>query len=228
MVSLPTLTFRGRTSAQERLFLPRSSRLRLSLGGDEHVALFPLLDRDLLLHGGQQRHLVIEEAEVITRLDLVGLEQQFLTVIADDAFLPRHGFAVRIGGRPHHELLALDAAALHDFLVAVEILRHGDADDLAVGRLVAGHGPALGDDAVVALEDQMNVFGGVEDFLAVALDLFDGGALMAGLDAVQIGGVPQIEEDFRSRRRLLGLDRNDAEQDHAAPREISFHRVSLR
>jgi hypothetical protein len=107
-------------------------------------------------------------------------------------------------------------------------VRQRHADDFAVGLLVGGHGHALRDDAVVAFQRQLHEARGMEDLLPIAFALFDGSALIAHLGAVEIDGVPLVEDDLRGRRRLLAsLHRRHQQQNRAAPHKRAFHPVSL-
>ncbi len=194
--------------------------MRLDL---QNVHLFRLLHRHAHRRHHLERRLVTEIRELVARLHLLVREDALLGRQADDGIVPRQLAHFVARRSPQDQLAVLDAARLRQLVLAGE-LRQRLADHLAVRRLLVAGFDANGDDVALALDAELHGLRAVEQLLAVALDVPDGGMEVAGLAALDVDGVPGFLNGLGRRR--LGPQRPGDQQDDADPEECAFHHGS--
>src|SRR5206468_1643111 len=84
-----------------------------------------------------------------------------------------------------------------------EDLPHGDGDDLAVGVFVRTSSHLQTDRVLEALDGQVQLLPRAIDLAPVFFNGADGGVDVAGFNAVEVSGVPGVEDDFALRSRRL-------------------------
>src|SRR5262249_54785728 len=120
-----------------------------------------------------------------------------------------------------------DAVDLHRLLLA-EHLPHERAEDFALRRRYVAGVHAQLDRVVEPLDLEAQFDGGAEELVAVAIELFGKGVHVAGPPALEIGSVPEVEDNLagallagRHRHREAENNEKSRESTHAeSPRTI--------